>query len=313
MVFHRNTPLLAKTFVYVFWIVAPVTVLWVGSAVGQGSSPGATSDPDGFASDKERYSYAVGMDVGGRFRHDQVGAIPEMVYEGMLAAYADEGLRLSQEQADAAMEIYYQLVSDKDRELDEAAAKENRAQGEAFLKNNAARSGVETTASGLQIEILRRGDGPTPEADQVVRMHVLGTLINGTPFEVPDPDHPIELAVDGVVPGFAEGLRRLPVGSKAKLFVPADLAYGDDPDGPGGAGSAVVFEVDVLGVEEPPPPVTMEDQIADALAQMEEDIASIKRQTEEWIEKIKAMELPTEAELRSEASGSVPAVSGEDP
>jgi FKBP-type peptidyl-prolyl cis-trans isomerase FklB len=125
------------------------------------------------------------------------------------------------------------------------------AAGGAFLKENGARDGVVTTASGLQYEIITVGDGPMPAATDTVITHYHGTLIDGTVFDSSvERGTPASFPVNGVIAGWVEALQLMPVGSKWRLFVPPGLAYGDR--GAGGAigpNETLIFEVELLEIK----------------------------------------------------------------
>jgi len=133
----------------------------------------------------------------------------------------------------------------------EQAGAEAKAKGDAFLAENKQREGVKTTDSGLQYEVLKEGDGPKPKASETVKVHYTGTLIDGTVFDSSvERGTPATFGVGQVIPGWVEGLQLMPVGSKWKLFIPSDLAYG--PNGAGGRigpNEALIFEVELLGIE----------------------------------------------------------------
>lgn len=129
-------------------------------------------------------------------------------------------------------------------------AESNRAIGEAFLAENAQREGVVTLPSGLQYEVIEEGDGATPGRRSTVVVHYSGTLIDGTPFDSSlQRGEPARFPVNRVIPGWTEALRLMKVGDKWRLFIPADLAYGDRGVGPVIApGSTLIFEVELLAV-----------------------------------------------------------------
>ncbi|PSW00449.1 FKBP-type peptidyl-prolyl cis-trans isomerase [Photobacterium lipolyticum] len=129
-------------------------------------------------------------------------------------------------------------------------AKVAAADGEAFLKDNALRSEVTVTESGLQYEVLVEGNGEIPTSDKQVRVHYHGELTDGTVFDSSvSRGQPAEFPVTGVIAGWVEALQMMPVGSKWKLYIPQDLAYGER-----GAGAAIppfaalVFEVELLDI-----------------------------------------------------------------
>ena len=125
-----------------------------------------------------------------------------------------------------------------------------RVEGEKFLEENKKRAGVTTTESGLQYEVIKTGDGPKPLETDKVKTHYHGTLTNGTVFDSSvDRGEPVEFPVNGVIKGWTEALQLMPVGSKWKLYLPYQLAYGERAAGPQiPAYSALVFEVELLEI-----------------------------------------------------------------
>lgn len=129
-------------------------------------------------------------------------------------------------------------------------AQDNLEQGQKFLAENAKKAGVKTTESGLQYEETQAGTGKQPALSDTVKVHYRGTLIDGTEFDSSySRDEPVSFPLNGVIPGWTEGLQLMKEGGKAKLAIPADLAYG--PGGMGnaiGPNSALLFEVELLEV-----------------------------------------------------------------
>ena len=126
-----------------------------------------------------------------------------------------------------------------------------KEKGEAFLRENATKEGITTTASGLQYEVLVPAEGPRPLASDTVEVHYRGTLLNGQEFDSSyKRGEPISFPLNRVIPGWTEGLQLMPVGSKYRLFIPSNLAYG--PRGAGGVigpDETLVFEVELLGIK----------------------------------------------------------------
>ncbi|WP_422139866.1 FKBP-type peptidyl-prolyl cis-trans isomerase [Endozoicomonas sp. ALC020] len=130
-------------------------------------------------------------------------------------------------------------------------AQEALVQGQAFLEKNQNEEGVMTTESGLQYKILEKGeDSDHPTATSKVKVHYHGTLINGQVFDSSvDRGQPISFGLNQVIPGWTEGLQRMSVGDKFRLFIPANLAYGSGGAGKIPGNSALIFDVELLGIE----------------------------------------------------------------
>lgn len=129
----------------------------------------------------------------------------------------------------------------------------NRAEGEAFLAENAARDGIVVRESGLQYEVIEEGDGASPTAEDTVTVHYRGTLIDGTQFDSSyDHGEPATFALRRVIPGWTEGVALMKVGARYRFFIPGDLAYGPQPP-PGseiGPNATLIFEVELLAVND---------------------------------------------------------------
>jgi FKBP-type peptidyl-prolyl cis-trans isomerase FklB len=122
--------------------------------------------------------------------------------------------------------------------------------GEKFLQENKKRSGVITTASGLEYEVLKQGTGPKPAAEDSVVCHYKGSLLDGTVFDDSySRGEPVTFQLNQVIKGWTEALQLMPVGSKYKLFIPYQLAYGTQDNGPIPGGSVLIFEVELLDVK----------------------------------------------------------------
>ena len=124
-----------------------------------------------------------------------------------------------------------------------------RAEGKKYQEANKKRPGVTVTASGLQYEVLKAGDGPKPVDSNTVKVHYTGTLLNGKKFDSSvDRGQPIEFPVTGVIPGWTEALKLMPVGSKWKLVIPSELAYGERGNQGIPGGATLIFEVELIAI-----------------------------------------------------------------
>ncbi|MDP1579018.1 MAG: FKBP-type peptidyl-prolyl cis-trans isomerase, partial [Candidatus Didemnitutus sp.] len=126
----------------------------------------------------------------------------------------------------------------------------NLAAGQAYLTKNKTKKGVTTTASGLQYEVIKTGKGKKPKATDKVEVHYHGTLIDGTVFDSSvERGQPLEIPLTGVIKGWTEALQLMPVGSKWKLTIPADLAYGTADRGKIAPNSTLIFDVELIAIK----------------------------------------------------------------
>ena len=126
----------------------------------------------------------------------------------------------------------------------------NKKDGEMFLAENKKKKGVITTASGLQYIVLTKGTGLSPKIDDKVKVHYSGTLLDGTEFDSSyKRGEPVTFPLNGVITGWGEALQLMKVGGKNRLFIPSELAYGEQGSGPISPDSVLIFEVELLGIE----------------------------------------------------------------
>lgn len=200
-----------------------------------------------FETSAQRVSYGIGRQMG-----DQLAANPfdgvdaEAVAAGVIDALNGSESAIAKEDLDAAFAEISQIMQAKQKEQSTHLS----AEGEAFLAENAKKEGVTTLESGLQYEIITAGEGAKPSLTSTVRTHYHGTLISGDVFDSSvKRGQPAEFPVNGVIAGWTEALQLMPVGSKWRLSIPYNLAYGEQ--GAGGAigpYSALVFEVELLDI-----------------------------------------------------------------
>ncbi len=201
--------------------------------------------------DKEKLSYALGMDLGIQLRAQAVEIDTDIMAQALKTALAGGKTLLTNEEAHAAIT---KLQSDlRARQADKMAqaGEKNKKEGEAFLTANKTKEGVVTLPSGLQYKILQQGDGPKPTADDMVVCKYRGTFLDGTEFDSSfKRNEPATFAVKGVVKGWTEALQMMPVGSKWQLFVPPSLAYGDRGVGNIiGPNATLIFEIELLSIK----------------------------------------------------------------
>jgi len=195
----------------------------------------------------QRVSYGIAMNMGANIaRQGGVEIDLSAFIIGLQDGLAGAKPRVSEADLQAAFKGAQAKI---EAAAAEGAAKQSEA-GQKFLADNKARAGVVTTKSGLQYEVLREGKGAKPKSDQSVEVHYHGSLIDGTVFDSSvTRGETISFPVTGVIPGWIEALQLMSVGSKWKLFIPADLGYGNRAQGAIPAGSVLVFEVELIGIE----------------------------------------------------------------
>jgi FKBP-type peptidyl-prolyl cis-trans isomerase FklB len=211
--------------------------------------------PAPFKTRKEKFSYALGMDigtqVGGNLKKQSVEVDWNLTAEGLKDAMSGGKTRLTQEEAKAVLDEVQAEVRKEQQEKMQQAAATNKAEGEKFLAANKTKEGVVTLPSGLQYKILKAGDGAKPTASDQVVCNYRGTLINGTEFDSSyKRGQPATFGVGQVIKGWTEALQLMPVGSKWQLFIPSNLAYGERPDPRSGLepNATLIFEVELLSI-----------------------------------------------------------------
>ena len=208
------------------------------------STPAANSAS--FDTIEKKVSYGIGLQMGSQLARDPSLSIDIQSFSaGIEDALKGGEPRIDQAEIMAA----FQTMQSQAQANAQAQAQVNIDAGNAFLAENGKRPEVTTTASGLQYEVLVAGNGPKPTSDKTVKVHYHGTLLNGTIFDSSvQRGEPIEFPVTGVIQGWIEALQLMPQGSKWKLFIPANLAYGNRATGKILPGSTLVFEVELIEI-----------------------------------------------------------------
>lgn len=191
----------------------------------------------------EDASYCLGWDVGQNLKRNGIDNLDTSAFsEGLKAASEGADSKFSEDQVKEILNTFFTDLQNK-------AGETNKKQGEAFLADNAKREEVNVLPSGLQYEVLSEGSGKKPGPTDQVTTHYHGTLVDGTVFDSSvQRGEPATFPVNGVIPGWVEALQLMPEGSKWRLYVPSDLAYGGQAAGSIAPHSTLIFDVELINV-----------------------------------------------------------------
>jgi FKBP-type peptidyl-prolyl cis-trans isomerase FklB len=207
-----------------------------------------------FKSQNDSLSYSIGMSLASFYKQQGITNINTVMLNRAINDIKTGKTLLTEEQMTACVNNFLQKKQaekmEESRKANAGIIETNHKAGEAFLAANKTKPGVVTTASGLQYQVITEGTGPKPLPSDKVKCHYHGTLLDGTVFDSSvDRGQPVDFQVTGVIQGWVEALQLMPVGSKWKLFLPANLAYGDNAAGPKiTPGSTLIFEVELLEI-----------------------------------------------------------------
>jgi FKBP-type peptidyl-prolyl cis-trans isomerase FkpA/FKBP-type peptidyl-prolyl cis-trans isomerase FklB len=219
------------------------------SLIGCSESGTDLGDMD-MSDENARRGYALGMDIGAYLSNMNadvdLGAFMLAIQDQL---EGNEPL-LEASEAEAIRMQFMQQAREQQMQEMQNMAQDNLQEGMSFLEENKKRPEVETTESGLQYMVLEEGDGPKPEASDQVTVHYRGTLIDGNEFDSSySRGEPATFPLDGVIPGWTEGVQLMSVGSKYRFFVPPDLAYGERGAGPMiGPNATLIFDVELISI-----------------------------------------------------------------
>ena len=236
---------------------APATQSTKKPANGARQAPAKKSPaPLALSTQKQKQSYAIGLNIGKSMKRDAVEVDTEILARGIRDALAGGKTLLTDEEVKATLTELQVEVRKHQQDEFQAEADKNKKDGDAFLAANKTKEGVVTLPSGLQYKILKEGTGPKPAAQDTVVCNYRGTLLDNTEFDSSEKHGgPASFPVNQVIKGWTEALQLMPVGSKWQLFVPSELAYGPRQAGPQiGPNSTLIFEVELLSIKEKEPP-----------------------------------------------------------
>ncbi len=216
------------------------------------------SPSSAFKDDKDKLSYTIGVDIGKTLQRIPAELNQTALTQGITDVLGNKPKALSDAELQQVMQSFQQKLSQQREEAMvqkqqdmKASAEKNKAAGKKFLDSNSKQPGVTTLADGLQYKVVKNGNGDKPKDTDVVEVNYRGTLIDGKEFDSSAKNGgPVSFPVNEVIKGWSEALKLMPVGSKWQLYLPAELAYGDEGEGDDiQPGSTLVFEVELLGIK----------------------------------------------------------------
>jgi len=215
-------------------------------------------------SDEQKLSYSFGLMIANQMKPSFENIDIDAFSAAINDVFNDAEIQMTEAEVEATLKIFQekqvalqQAAAEKAAEVAKAEAAEkakvNIEIGKKFLAENGKREGVTTTKSGLQVEVLTQGTGNMPAATDIVVVHYKGTSIEGVEFDSSyKRNQPATFPLDGVIAGWTEGLQLIKEGGKAKLYIPSDLAYGNQGAGPKiGPGETLIFEVELVEIKKP--------------------------------------------------------------
>jgi len=200
---------------------------------------------------KEKVSYSLGVNIGKNMKTQVIDVDQDFLAQGLKDALSNAKTTMSDKDMEATMNAFQQEMMTKMQAKQKVEGGKNKTDGEAFLAANKKKDGVITLPSGLQYKVIKMGSGPKPTASQTVTCNYRGTLIDGKEFDSSTRyGKPAEFPVGGVIKGWIEALQLMPVGAKWELYVPSDLAYGENGAGQTiGPNATLIFEIELLSIK----------------------------------------------------------------
>jgi FKBP-type peptidyl-prolyl cis-trans isomerase FklB len=199
-------------------------------------------------SQKDKMSYIIGMEIGSNLKKQAIDIDSTILARGVKDILSGAKPLLTEQEVQDIMIAFQKEMMAKQSEV----AKKNKAEGETFLAENKKKEGVKSLATGLQYKVIKAGTGKKPKSNDTVTVHYRGTLINGAEFDSSyKRGQPATFPVSKVIPGWTEALQLMEVGAKWQLFIPSNLAYGEQGAGGDiGPNATLIFEVELVSIQE---------------------------------------------------------------
>lgn len=224
------------------------------AAAGILAAQAGAAEAPALKTEAEKVSYIIGVDMSRNMKRQGVDIHVDPFAQGMRDALADAPLKMTDEDIQKTMQAFQEKMMRKQQEMAKASSEAGdlrKKEGEAFLAENGKKEGVVSLPSGLQYKVIAMGEGPKPTDGSSVECHYRGTLIDGKEFDSSyKRGRPATFPVNGVIAGWTEALKLMPVGSKWQLFIPAQLGYGARGAGADiGPNETLIFEIELLGIK----------------------------------------------------------------
>ena len=204
-----------------------------------------------FKDQKDKVSYIIGLDIGTNLKKQALDINPDVLLKGVKDALSGNKPSLTEQEINSTIAAFQKEMKEKQEEMMKKAGEKNKKEGEVFLAGNKKKEGVVTLPSGLQYKVIKNGNGKKPKLTDTVTTNYKGTLIDGTEFDSSyKRGQPASFQVNGVIAGWTEALQRMEEGAKWQLFVPSQLAYGERGAGPIGPHATLIFEIELISVQE---------------------------------------------------------------
>ncbi len=217
------------------------------------ASPATAEETLVLKNQKERLSYAIGIDVGKAFKRESVDLDPDILTRGMKDGLSGEKPLMAAQEIEELLTAYKKEMMAKKAAAMKELGEKNKKEGEDFLAENKRKEGVVTLPSGLQFRVVKASEGKKPKATDIAIAHYRGTFINGIEFGSSyGRGTPGSFAVNRLIPGLAEAFQLMQEGAKWQVFIPSNLAYGErgSSDGTIGPNAALIFEIELISVQE---------------------------------------------------------------
>ncbi len=225
-------------------LILPLCIVLAGSPVFAGEKTELKTQ-------KDKLSYAIGMDMGGSLKRNAIEVDIDALVKGLKDALAGGKMLMTEQEQRETLIAFQKEFQAKQQEKMKAEAEKNKKEGEAFLAENKKKPGVKTLPSGLQYKVITEGKGASPKETDTVTVNYRGTLIDGTEFDSSyKRKEPATFPVKGVIKGWTEALQLMKEGAKWQLFIPPNLAYGErGAGGTIGPNATLIFEVELLKIQ----------------------------------------------------------------